>query len=486
MTIITEFQKITLMYPNKIALRSDMEGILTYKELNERSNFIAKKICTLKQDSKYIGVFLNRSFDMIATLLGIMKAGCGYVPIDPTYPQERVNLMLYKSQVNVIVCNDENSKRLDDNYVKLIVGDDIGFSKENVDFSRENDIACVIFSSGSTGQPNGVMMSHRSLLNTLQWVIKYYHLGQYDVDLQVPSISYTSSVEDIFSTLLSGGTLIILDEKKLLNIRYLYNSIEKHQATHFIMVPSLYKELIRVMSMGYSLKFVILAGEPLTRQLIKTHFKKIPYVSLIMEYGMAETCATCFVNEIHNENCYLTIGNPIVNTGFAINAPDSDGIGELYVCGEGLFSGYCNDEKITSEKIKLENGIKYLKTGDYVQCKNNELVFWGRKDKQIKVNGKRVNLSEVDHILQSFNEIEESLTLPIKDQDTQVIVSFIKTDITDVEKYRQSILEKLPLEFVPDKIIKMDSFLYLPNKKIDITEMKKVATNIWRKDDGNN
>lgn len=488
MTIITEFYKIVQTYPNAIALRSDLEGAMTYKELNERSNFIAEEICKLENDATYIGILLNRSFDMVASMIGIMKTGCGYLPLDPTYPQERIDLMLRKSQTQLVLCNSDLSKKVSSYCDTILVESISGSQEKNIDFSKEDGFACAIFSSGSTGEPNGAMMSHSSLLNTLHWVIDYYKLNQFDVDLQVPSISYTSSVEDIFSTLLSGGTLILLDEKRILNARYLYNCMEKYKVTHFIMVPSLYREFLRVINSGCSLRFIILAGEPLSRQLMNIHFSKIPHIRLVMEYGMAETCATCFVKEIIDGSSYLNIGDPILNTGFTINDPDSDGVGELFVFGDGLFSGYCNNPGMTNEKIKIYNNIKYLKTGDYVQIKDGQLVFWGRKDKQIKVNGKRVNLSEVDCILQSFDEVDDSLTLPIVYEDRQIVVSFIKTATNnlDLGKYKYRLADKLPSQFIPAQIIAVASFVCLPNKKVDINSMKNIAAKLWRQENGNN
>jgi acyl-coenzyme A synthetase/AMP-(fatty) acid ligase/acyl carrier protein len=326
--------------------------------------------------------------------------------------------------------------------------------------------------------PNGVMMTHGSILNTLKWAVEFYDLSTDDVDLQIPSCSFTSSVQDIFASLLSGGKLVMLSESKMLNARYLKMISDKYQVTHFDMVPSFYKEYLRVIRNENSLRFVLLAGEPLSFNLVKKHFEKLSSVRLFNEYGMAETCSCCFVKEITSSDNIISIGKPISNIEYKISDIDQDGVGELYVAGKGLALGYYNNSEYTDEKFVIMKGIRYLKTGDFVrENESGELIYVCRKDNQVKVNGKRVNMAEIDYILQNDENTMDSITTAAFYREKQLIMSFIKTNKNDSEYYSGMLKEKLPIHCVPNYIKFVDDFTYLPNKKIDTKRMREMFTN---------
>ncbi len=478
MTIIKEFENIVMQHPNKTALISETEGYLSYQQLNEYSDYIACELLKNETTMKTVGVLLNRSFSLIAAMLGVMKAGMAYLPLDPSYPLERINLMLTISKTPKIICNDLTKNILDKYHDVLILKDKYDCSSRNINLCEATDIACILYTSGSTGIPNGVMMTHESILNTLTWAIKFYNLSIDDVDLQIPSCSFTSSVQDIFGTLLSGGTLVLLNENKMLNARYLKMISDKYQITHFDMVPSLYKEYLRVIKNESTLRFVLLAGEPLPLNLMKSHFERLPAVRLFNEYGMAETCSCCFVKEITSSDNIISIGKPISNIEYKIYDIDPDGVGELYVAGKGLALGYYNNSGYTDEKFVITDGIRYLKTGDFVrENEAGELIYVCRKDNQVKVNGKRVNMAEIDYILQNDENTFDSITTAIFYREKQLIVSFIKANKNASEYYFGMLKEKLPIHCVPDYIKFVDEFTYLPNKKIDIKRMKEMFSN---------
>lgn len=229
MTIIDQFRETVRKWPNHIALASEDEGVLTYQELDEQSNYVASRLL-MHNDCPTVGVFLYRSFKQIVTMLAILKAGKAYVPIDPGYPEGRINWMLNNSCVNLIVCEEMTHLLLESTKSKLfILNNEIPCLPVAVNYCAEDDVACVLYTSGSTGLPNGVMMTHSAIMNTLTWAISFYKLSENDVALQVPSCSFTSSVQDIFSSLLSGGALVLLNDKRMLNNHYFkeLNSIVK-------------------------------------------------------------------------------------------------------------------------------------------------------------------------------------------------------------------------------------------------------------------
>lgn len=401
-----------------------------------------------------------------------------YLPLDPSYPLDRLNWMLTASKTHKVICNDFTKDVLDDSHDLLVLNKAYNYSSQSINYCNESDIACVLNTSGSTGNPNGVMMTHGSILNTLSWAMKFYGLSTGDVDLQIPSCSFTSSIQDIFGTLLSGGKLVMLSESKMLNVRYLKMITDKYQVTHFDMVPSLYKEYLRVIKNESTLRFVLLAGEPLSFNLMKSHFEKLPSVPLFNEYGMAETCSCCFVKEITSSDNIISIGKPISNIEYKISDVDQDGVGELYVAGKGLAIGYYNNSGYTDEKFVIMNGIRYLKTGDFVrENEAGELIYVCRKDNQVKVNGKRVNMAEIDYILQNDENTLDSITTAILYREKQLSVSYIKTNKNDSEYYFGILKEKLPIHCVPNYIKFVDDFIFLPNKKIDIKRMREMFAN---------
>lgn len=478
MTIISEFLKGLPKYGCNIALASEEEGEISYNQLANFSNFIAGKLIPYSGQVKVVGVLLERSFGFVASMLGIMRTGMAYLPLDPSYPVERIQLMLAQANTTVVLCSEFTKDMLDSSYRKILVSQLCGSKEPDIMHCEEKDMACVLYTSGSTGRPNGVVMTHEAIVNTLKWFVDFYSLNEHDVDMQIPSCSYTSSVEDIFTTLLSGGKLVILNEKKILNMRYLKMISDKYHVTHFDMVPSLYREYLRGIKNQGTLRFVLLAGEALSYKIIENHFKKLPSVRLINEYGMAESCATCFVKEISGIESIVSIGKPITNMDYKIDNIDSEGVGELLLCGKGLAAGYYNNSELTNEKFITKDKIRYLRTGDFVKVDENaDVIYVGRKDNQIKVNGKRVNLAEIDFVLQRDDNVIDSVTTTVFYRDKQLIVSFILPDSNSrntEEDYYQLINKHLPVQYVPNYINIVKEFLHLPNWKINLKEMKEM------------
>ncbi len=476
MNIISEFKKIVNTYPEKTVLVSESEDSLSYRNLDRYSNFIANKIIEQtrnEQEVEVIGVCINRSFNLIAAMLGALKAGMAYLPLDSAFPKERLKLMLDKAEARTIICTEDTANIFDERYNKLLLSDQMHFIEEVHIQNKPSPLACILYTSGSTGTPNGVMITHESILNTLQWAIKFYELTDGDVSLQVPSCSFTSSLQDIYSTLLSGGKLVMINEKRLLNTRYLKMLTDKFKVTHFDMVPSLYKEYLNTVKGESTLRFVLLAGEPLLLKLVSKHFNVLPNVRLINEYGMAETSSCCTVYEVFSDCEKVCIGKFIDNMSYMLHDKDSDGTGELYITGEGLAAGYFNDSSFTDEKFVNIDGTRYLKTGDYVrEAADGNIIYIGRKDNQIKVNGKRINLNEIDYALQKDPNTIDCFSAGLLFDGKQIIVTFIKTFQKNTQYFFDLLKKALPNYYIPNFIKIIDEFEYLPNKKINVKGMK--------------
>jgi amino acid adenylation domain-containing protein len=472
MTIIDMFEQIVEKFPANYALKSESEGQLSYKELDSLSNYIANELLQITPLPQVVGVSISRSFSMIASMIGVLKAGMAYLPLDPTYPRERLDYIVNNSSVQVIVCNHETSDLFKNTNV-VIIGKPC-YVNEKVNVSDENSLAYILYTSGSTGLPNGVMVKHHAIMDTLTWCINYYGLSMDDSNIQLPSFSFASSVEDIFSTLLSGGTLVIINAKDLLNIRYLKHVIHKYNITHLLLVPTLYTELVPIITNTPSLRFVVIAGEKAQQSLVQKHFELLPNVALYVEYGMTETSVCCTAYRINSPSEPIYIGTIINNMNYIILDEENEDVGELLVSGKGLAEGYHNMISVTNERFVIINNIRFFKTGDYVKkTANGNLEYVGRKDHQIKVNGQRVDLSEIDHVLQSDAFVENSVTVGISLDSKNVIVSFIKTNLSDEKYFLGRISNYLPKYYIPNYFILIREFEYLPNRKVDIIAMKK-------------
>lgn len=473
--IISIFKEQVIHNQNKCALISEKQGSMTYKELDMISDYYA---CEIKErvntNEKYIGICLQRSFEMIAAIIGILKAGKAYVPLAPSYPTERIKFYCQTAHIKTVLCNEKTATQFFENPIDV---DKINLngrcSDDGFEFCRKMEDAYLLFTSGSTGVPKGVMVSQESILNTLLWRIEYYGLSNMDIVLQVPSISFSSSVEDIFSTLLSGGELVLLEESDLYNMKKLSYLLAKYQVTHFLMVPSLYNYLVNYIEEN-KLKFVVLAGEPITRDLIIKHNTKLRQVDLFVEYGMTETSVGCTAGKLTTEKEDNYIGFIIDNMYGKIIEMDENGIGELVIYGVGVAKGYINAADEKNQFIEYE-GEKAFKTGDYVRrASDGGYIYVCRKDKQIKINGQRINLSEINNILYTIKEIEYVVTLPVEVDSKVHLVSFLestKGDIVDIA--RISIERSLPKQYWPRSIIHMKEMPRLPNGKIDTYSLKE-------------
>lgn len=459
--IVTLFKKIVAENDNKIAIVADGNEY-TYKNLDEYSNYVAARLSEVAQKGDRVGICIERSFTLIAAILGVLKAGMSYVPLDNSYPQARLKYMCNEAKVNSIICRKDSDWPFIEN--QIVLDDTVSYRNE---FSCiETEEAYVIFTSGSTGKPKGVAIKHASIMNTLLWRIRYFSLNTKDKVLQIPSVSYSSSVEDIFSTLLSGGTLIMIHQRDLMNVKKVAQIIIQQEVTHLLLIPSLYNELIPHLQES-TLRFVVVAGESITPQVIEKHYKYLQGVSLYNEYGMTETSVAFSAGLINSTESRCNIGMPIDNMDYIL-ADSEEGVGELVVVGPGVASGYINDE-FNSRFINVKT-TQGFHTGDLVKVDDDgNLIYCGRKDNQIKRNGKRFNLTEISQILREELNLESVAIVNRKNK----IVCFISSTDNDMKDSAVNVLrDKIPMDFLPKKYEMVDNIHKLPNGKIDYGKLR--------------
>jgi amino acid adenylation domain-containing protein/non-ribosomal peptide synthase protein (TIGR01720 family) len=346
------------------APRAELMSV-TYRQLNRTSQQLAQVLREKGiQAQTIVAIMSEPSVDMIIGLLGIMKAGGAYLPIDPGYPTERINYILADSSASVLVTTStlvrEGEKAIKYEGETIIPGLDYCPSRGEVSSpTPENQLAYVIYTSGSTGRPKGVMIEHRSIVNTLSWRKNYYRFNPTDVVLQIPSFTFDSSVEDIFTPLISGSRLVLIRQEDRLNLDTMQNWIKINHITHFLIVPSFYKAILE--EIGESLrgvKFITIAGESVTGDLVNKHFDTLKHVKLYNEYGPTENSVCATVYPFTPGQADILIGKPIDNVCCYILNANNDlspmGIpGQLFISGKGLARGYLNHPQLTAEKFCL-------------------------------------------------------------------------------------------------------------------------------------
>jgi len=388
---------------------------LTYEQLDLQAkkvaSFLMKKGIN-KND--VVGLCIERSPKMIVGLLGILKAGATYLPLDPSYPEDRINYILKhsKSKALLVASTLENSfentatENLD---IDEALNNSVDTISQEFSENIKTDLAYIIYTSGSTGKPKGVPVSHGNIINSTEARTNFYNTDPKSF-LLMSSIAFDSSKAGIFWSLCTGGTLVISENKLEQDLEKLTTVIKNHKVSHTLMLPSLYQTIISYADLDklISLKAVIVAGEACNKNLIETHFKKLPNVNLYNEYGPTEGTVWCLAHKIKKTDLQrnsIPIGKPVANT--EIYVLDSNlkkvpfgTVGELCIGGRNLTSGYYKDHVKTSEVFidsPFKPSGKIYKTGDLVKFNDDEtLQFLGRKDQQVKVRGYRIELDEIE------------------------------------------------------------------------------------------
>ncbi|MBR0427807.1 MAG: amino acid adenylation domain-containing protein [Clostridia bacterium] len=478
-TLIDLFEKIAKRNPNNIAIIHNSTEY-SYATINNMANIIADKIGDIK--GKKIAVLCEKSALTVASFLGIMKSGNCYIPIDMEYPKERIKYILENSEASILISNSENNITKD--FKNKIILDKLDYSQKITykNKAKPANYAYIIYTSGTTGNPKGVLIKHKNIINTLLWRKNLYKFNKNTSVFQIPSFSFDSSVEDIFTPLISGGKLILPSTQKI-DINKMCEDIKKYNVNNFLVVPSLYKILLKE-KYEYlkNMKIVTIAGEDFNTLLVKEHFEKLPNVRLINEYGPTENsvCSTYYELKPNNKDIY--IGKPISNCKcYCLNdnlKPYPVGVpGELYVSGPGVSEGYLNKPEITEERF-IDNPFggkfKLYKTGDLVEYNSDgNIKFIGRNDNQIKLHGFRIELKEIEQvILKNSNILDVLVTKKIDSNNKPILVAYI---ITSKKNYDTNILRKdlqevLPQYMVP-QIVKIEKFPLTPNGKIDVKSL---------------
>lgn len=490
-TIHRLFEQQADKTPNAIAIIYGKES-LTYQQLNQRANQLAHYLrgCEVGPDTQ-VGIYTERSIEMVVGMLGTLKAGGCYVPLDPTYPQERLAFMAQDARMKIVLTQEglntdylpaETTAFLLDTDWKVIENE----SMENVPSSVDpTDLAYIIYTSGSTGIPKGVMIPHRAISNHMLWMQEESPLHTNDRVLQKTPFGFDASIWEFYAPLLAGATLVLAQPGGHRDSAYLVQTIIGQQITILQVVPSQLQMLLEepAFRQCHSLRRVFCGGEALSADL-QNRFFACSIADLYNLYGPTETTidATFWLCERASDRYTVPIGRPISNMQvFLLDAslqPVPFGEpGEIFISGPGVARGYLNRPELTAERFIYcsfdgERELLLYRTGDlgrYLLDENIE--FLGRIDQQVKSRGFRIELGEIEATLKMHPAVQECAVVVYEFAlgDKRLVAYLVgQTGQTpDLKEIRNFLQARLPEYMLPAAFLVLDTFPYLPNGKLD-------------------
>ncbi|WP_455715508.1 non-ribosomal peptide synthetase [Anaerosporobacter sp.] len=474
-TIHSLFEEVVEKYQDKIALRC-MEEYITYNELNEKSNQIARKLREfgVKPDS-IVGLMCTRSVYMFIGMLGILKAGGCYLPLDPKFPKERIRYMLDDSETEILVTQKELSTLLEFDGNCVIMEQDVQeYDKSNLtDLNKSKDLAYVIYTSGSTGKPKGVMLEHKSVHNFILGMKKLISFIPEKKIVSLTTISFDIFVLESLLPLTVGMEVVIaepMDFQKYMKEKHM----DMLQTT-----PSTMKLLLKDKdNIPYirNLSDIMLGGETFPEPLLED-LKHITKARIYNMYGPTETTVWSTVKDLTDTD-HITIGYPISNTRIYILDDENKIVGpgqpgELCIGGDGVARGYLYRDDLTNQRFirhPLIEGDRLYRTGDVAQWLNNgELKLLGRIDSQVKVRGFRIELGEIENLFIKFNKVKNCAVAvkEVENGDKVLVAYYTSNETLLVSEINQYLKENLPEYMIPGIYIQVDEIPLTPNGKID-------------------
>jgi amino acid adenylation domain-containing protein len=509
------FEKQAQTHPNKIAVIFD-EIRLTYGELSQKStqlsNFLLKQGV---QPESIIGLCLNNHSDLIVGILGILKAGGVYLPLDPNYPQERLQYMIEDAKPRIIISQTGLYHKFAHFYGKIVQIDrNIQEEPNRTAFPiKPEHLAYIIYTSGSTGKPKGIMITHGSLPEIV-FARRDFFIN-HPTSLLSGSISFDPSIIVTLYTLISGGSLCIPSHELSTDVNKIIELIDRHSINFILCVPSLYSMFLDKTHMFNSLKNVVLVGESISNLIPQLHSELAPHAVLYNEYGPSEYAIGGTIAKIYDPLDkiihQITIGKPLPKIHVYILdenlQPVTEGTkGEIFIGGPGLAKGYLNNQKLTIEKfiwLSLPGKplIRLYRTGDFGRLlPDGNIEFLGRIDHQIKINGYRIELGEIEHALCQFQGIDEAVVV-VQDNSIngkRLFSYFTSPNRIKIQELRVFLSNALPRHMIPHTFMQVEKFPLTPNGKIDRkalpepiyeevmintfpkTDLEKIFLNVWQ------
>jgi len=487
--------------PEALAVKFGDDSI-TYRELEQRANQIGSEIRRMGSFSgSPVLLCLPRCIDQVVALLGIIKSGSAYVPIDPSYPSERIKHIIKDSGSACVITHSTFKSQWFSSMKNVIALDLDGeclYSRSSDRISSDvsvNSPLYVIYTSGSTGQPKGVSISHQSLVNHSWAIAKKYELGLNDKVLQSASISFDVAAEQIFPTLFSGSTVVIRPDNLFESFIYFETFILKNKLTVLILPTAFWHEWVVDLStekrfVPESIKVVGVGTEKVLGNRLNSFMQQCHQsVAFHQGYGPTEATITCTMYSHQAEGAFadqeIPIGPPLPNVELYVLDQNLEPVpvgvnGELFIGGPGVAIGYHRQEELTKEKFianpfKLKKLERLYRTGDLVRwARDGQLIFAGRNDLQVKIRGMRIELGEIEALLVNHKAVNQAVCKVFDHgRSGKVIIAYVTPHSLEIERTDlHAYLEKnLPRYMVPAHIVTQARFPITPNGKVDLRSL---------------
>jgi len=481
--------------PNKTAISFNKETF-TYSCLREYSNqFAAHLIEKGIKKGDIIGLATERSIEMLVALIGILKAGAVYIPLDPEYPQDRVEFMLADAQAKMLIVSKNYGGKFASDTDELVLEEiwaELGKYKTTnpVTIHKGTDLAYILYTSGSTGKPKGVRVMHQNLINLLTSIQSSPGITASDRMAAITTISFDIAAVELFLPLITGAEVVLCSRETARDGRLLIDVVEKKNITIMQATPSTWKMMIDSGWYNkYSLK-IFCGGEALPKELASELLDRAD--ELWNMYGPTETTIYSIIKKISREDENVSIGWPIRNTQtYILNAHHElaaqGNVGEIFIGGAGVAAGYLNRQDLTDERFIADPfsptpGALMYQTGDLGKFQEDgDILYLGRADQQVKIRGFRIEPGEIESLLNELKDVKQAVVMAREDQPGDVrLVAYLVLNSDKViysaalvKGWKDSLKSQLPDFMMPADYIVMDSFPLTPNHKIDKKALPK-------------
>ena len=482
-SLVAKFEAVAMRWPEQIAVASAGEKI-SYQELNQRANQLGRYLKRRGvRAERAVGIMMERGLEMVVGMLGILKAGGVYVPLDPEYPQQRVEYMVADAGAGVVI-TDRKSREL----IGALEAEIVEIEEKREEIGRERgenlgreaggrNLAYIIYTSGSTGKPKGVAIEHRSVMNLLCSMAEETQFNPEDVLLSVTTLSFDIAGLEIYLPLLTGAKVIVAGGEESKDPARLCEWLDSGKITMMQATPSMWRMVVDWGWKGESPVKVLCGGEALPKDLAQEIDSRAERMWNV--YGPSETTIWSSMWEVRAGED-VRIGRGIANTTLYILGARGEEAsigqwGELYIGGEGVARGYVGRAEQTADRFvpdpyRKEAGGRLYRTGDVCRYREGgEIEYVGRVDQQVKVRGYRIELGEIETALRSHPEIAEAVaTIAVDEKQNNLLAAYYvsrsKQEVDDLRSYLES---RLPEFMIPAAFIQLEAIPLTPNKKID-------------------